>query len=140
MLLPKCHRRERPGQPVGKPFKVTTAKFTVLPMMARVVRSSLILTLLVAVWLTCHSTAHSSPLSLAQSSRFSWHSSQSESSTLRLTLSAAPCTLDQDYQTQPTAECQGVYDLHRVTVYLIAASAIQVLLLAFIAIMQFRSR
>lgn len=73
------------------------------------------------------------------SAHYSLPGSRSFSTSLSLTLSSAPCTLATPYQDQPIAECQTAYDIHRITVFLIASQSLIVLLLGALLIMQFRA-
>lgn len=140
----------------GKRFKGNTAKSipayartgrnfsntTLTVMKSLAVKGALslaILTLLAVASTKSPGGEFHSPFSPNPQSQSSWFSLRSESSTLRLTLSDAPCTLGTPYPDQPTAACQQTYDLHRLTVFLIAASSLQLLFLAFIAMMAFRS-
>lgn len=106
----------------------------------RVVRNSLILTLLVWVSGALPSTVLSSQYSQRQSSHYSLSAFSSPVSTVSSISQEAPCTLGDSYQSQPTAACQETYDTHRQTVFLIAALSLQTLLLAAILVLQLRNQ
>jgi hypothetical protein len=125
---------------VERHSKGSIASITVRRMMVKVALSFPILTLLALGLGNRHSTDSFSSHSLKPLNRHSSLALPHFQSSLYFTLSAEPCTLETQYQSQPTAECQTTYDTHRLTVFLIASQSLMVLLLSAILIMQFRSR